>query len=283
MVNLTDLLTMLRRPWRASDPEPSAKEKRTAADTPLSESELTAALESVTQERAAAESAIVEAAGRREALLLQPGAEDSILQAGRDIDHGQLTLERLDAIEPNFQARLRVLRDDARRGRWIILRDAYVAAGHRHLHLAGALEAERASWEAAKALVLAEFPDAAKAVLPPWPLPPDGAVAAFPGRLDQLASTVHDPTPGPAFTFRSVENIADEAARTGHIPDGGQLFPELTLLLSREVAVKFPRPTRDAGGKFRDGGTELVLPGPAARAEVQAGRATYVEEDFACR
>ncbi len=285
---MSEILHLLRRPIAALKPSSEPNKSRKGAGpadplppVPVTEPELLTALNSVAAERAAAEDTITEASSRRERLLLDPTSDDLIFSAQRDLDGAQLKLERLDRIEPELHARLRAIRHAARRARWAQLRDDYIAGARRHAELAAALEASRGTWEAARDLVLAEYPGAS-AVLPAWPLPPVGAVAALPSALDRLAATGYDPDPAPAYIHRSVAAIAAEAANMGLDPQI-PTAPELTLLLSREVAVRFPRPTRDAGGTFRDGGTELILPGPAARAEVQAGRATYVEEDFACR
>ena len=286
MTVIAELLHLLRRPLAAAVPPEAGKLRRGApadppAPLPISETELVAAIERLAGERREFEDAITEAATRRERLLLDLDGDDAILAADRDLDRAQLGLERLDRIEPELHARLLAIRHAARRARWAQLRDDYIAGARRHAELAAALEASRGTWETARDVVLAEYPDAS-AVLPAWPLPPVGAVAAFPSALDRLAATAYDPDPAPAYIHRSVAAIAAEAASMGLEPQI-PTAPEMALLLSREVAVRFPRPTRDASGEFRDGGTELILPGPAARAEVQAGRANYVEENSACR
>ncbi len=213
----SDLLTLLRRPLpQPGDAPPAARGKRQAAepagdDVPLSEADLLAAIEAAAAERTRAEGVITEASSRREALLMQPDTDGAILDAGRDIDAAQLALERLDRIEPDLHARLRTLRHDARRARWLVARDRYI---QRVAGFAAALDefdaVHRPVLEAARAELLAEFPDAAEKyvsgdaprhpsqyVMPPPPLPPPGAAEAYRHGLERMGTLLHDPDPAP--------------------------------------------------------------------------------------
>lgn len=110
MAAIHDLLKLLKRPT-----EPAAIELRgpgrpkhqpPANEMPVTETEITAALQTLLMERAQAEAAIEAAGARRDQLLLVDGSDGDLLAIGQEIDTANLHLERLDRIEQELRARL---------------------------------------------------------------------------------------------------------------------------------------------------------------------------------
>jgi len=119
----------------------------------------------------------------------------------------------------------------------------------------------------------------ALACVAPFPLPPPGAVARFPEELDKLARTMpadaqHRPQP----LLRSLADLVQQAHETGTIPDAGGLQPDLERLLAGQAKVRFLGFVRDGSGTMRQPDEIVMLSGADARAEVQAGRAEYLED-----
>lgn len=85
-----------------------------AAESMKTISAVEAALKAMTEERAAAQSAIAANQKKRAELLLADSSDDQIAELERSSDAHRLTLERAEAIEPKLLARLRNLRTEAR-------------------------------------------------------------------------------------------------------------------------------------------------------------------------
>lgn len=110
MTFVGDILGLLKRPTEAAPIELRGpgrpKHQPTAAETPVTESEIIEALQNLLAERAEAEAVIATAGAKRDDLLLTAGTDDALLAIGRDIDALNLHLERLDRIEQELRSRL---------------------------------------------------------------------------------------------------------------------------------------------------------------------------------
>lgn len=282
----TDLLTLVRRPNTPPSPVSRTGKNRVEPTPapPVTAPELIAALASLEAERRAAEDAGIEAAGRREKLLLSPDADEAIHQAGRDLANAELLVERLDALEPHLRRQLQDIQNAKRAERWLQLRDEYVAAGERHLaYLRDFETSQRAARDAARASLLLEFPASVVQMEygAPAPFVPDfllllpNVVDQFAASLDHLRGKVFDPAGRPTPPYVMLPAAIAEVLRTGAIPTNPG--PELLRAMGVEVRVQFIAAIRDGQGIARGAGEVAILTGELANDEIAGGRARRLE------
>ncbi len=102
---VADFLALLR-PRRSGVPASPAGEAAPAPKPPASATELVDALQRLRSERAAAEHSVLQAARRRDELLLDPGSDAAIHQLDSEVDAAHLLIERLNRLEPELQREL---------------------------------------------------------------------------------------------------------------------------------------------------------------------------------
>ena len=288
MSAFTDVLALLRRPTAAPAPAPRGGKSRTEPPLPPlqppTEAELVDALGRLESERRAAEDAAIEAANRRERLLLEPSEDEAIHAAGRDLDGAELLIERLDKLEPGLRRRLQDVRDAARAARWIELRDIYVAAAERHLAFLRQYEATQ--WplrEAAIRPLMAEFPASVMQLhndpspfMADFLLPVAGIIDQFEASLERARGMHFNPSGSAPTPFIMVADLIEEAKRTGRIPDNA--MPEIRRAMGVETRIRFIKATRDGQDVARTAGDVATFSPELASEEIESGRAVRMEE-----
>lgn len=280
-----DMLALLKRPTVPPLPAPRGGKGR-AEPLPLqpaTEAELVEALARLETERRVAEDAAIAAANLRERLLLEPGEDEGIFAAGRDLDAAELLIERLDKLEPGLRRRLQDIRDAGHAARWIELRDAYVAAAEQHL--AFLREYEATQWplrEAAVRPLMAEFPASITQLhnypppfVPDFLLPVAGIIDRFEASLERVRGIQFDPAGRATPPYVMVGDLIDEAKRTGIIPENA--LPDIRRAMGLETRIRFITATRDAQDVARAAGDVAILPVEMAAQEIEAGRAVRME------
>jgi hypothetical protein len=237
--------------------------------------EAEASLAEMEKERAEALAVINTAGDRREALFMEPGSDDEILELGAQIDRANLTLERLDRVEPDMRRRLGEIKFHERGARWIEARDAAAAAAAQHVAAIEAYQSAIDAWRVTYNAVVAEFPTATE-ILPLLPGLVRGQTtfAAQIERLRTLEIQIAAPDPG---LLTSLANAIEYAQQTGRVPEGmpGDWVPEIERAISGETRIKCLVAILDSEGRTVAKGTKIVLPYEIAAAHVWSGRAVY--------
>ena len=253
--------------------------------TPETEAELAAALAQLDRDRAALREQLATMPAQELALLEQDASDGALSALDARKRRTRHQLDRLDIRERELLDRLTGLRDRARLAAWDRFTAHYcdlggrlVEAGHevlaRHAELAALMsEAGRAGL----GTMLGQG----------FPRPPElinrFALDQFPRSLAGLSRVRPQMSTPPVLCnvrmlklwtmYRAGDQAGFPAAQAHHLVEAGVAEWTDPLHIPRD-------PRRDKAPIV--GATELELQGAAARAEVQAGRASYVE-DFACR
>ncbi len=227
-------------------------------------------------ERAAATHTIATAGERREALFLKPDSDTELLAIGSEIDRANLSLERLDHVQPALEHRLGEIKFYERGDRWEAYRDA---VADRLAEFTGA-EADYhrvfEKWASIYDEVTAEWPDAAD-ILPR--LPRMEHLPDFAGQLDVFRKRVIVLARPAPPTISSMQDFIDAARATGSVHE---LCPldwraEVERACSPQVAVKLVAGFMDSHGATHDKGAVLQLDYEEATKHVASGRAIYLD------
>jgi hypothetical protein len=268
---------ILRRPATADTPPPGKTRGKPPAAPQWSalRAEVEAALDELAHERAEAEHVIAMAGEKRETLFMQPGSDDEIIGLGAAIDRANLTLERLDRLEPDMRRRLGEIKFHERGARWIEARDAAAAAAAQHVAAIEAYQNAIDAWRVTYNAVVAEFPTATE-ILPLMPglIRGQTTFAAQIERLRTLEIQIAAPDPG---LLTSLAHVIEYAQQTGCVPEGmpGDWVPEIERAISGETRIKCLVAILDSEGRTVAKGAKITLPYEKAAAHVRSGRAVY--------
>lgn len=136
--SLNSLFALISRPAAAPialDGPGRPKADIPADQLPPSEAELTEGLEAAYSQRQAARITLESAASRREALLAEPDSDAALDQLDLEITVASRTLERLDAIEDELRAKIRIVRDRTATDAFIPFQTEYSVALEHFLNI----------------------------------------------------------------------------------------------------------------------------------------------------
>ena len=272
-------LKLLRRPVApAADPQPRRKNGTVRDDDPVNEPELTEALAQLQAERQTAEATLSGAAERREGLLLQPESDEEIFRLARQIDSANLTLERLDRIEPDLRQRLGEVRFHARGARWVTDRDAAAAAFTGFTEAIEQYERARREWAGVFNALAEKWPTAPE-IAPRMPAL-TATSSGYAAELERFQNVVIMLAPPPQQQgLHSLAGAIDYARKFGHAPEAipPDWLEEIERAIANATNVQTLVGTLDSEGRPVAKGSVITMSYDDAARAVTSGRARYCD------
>jgi hypothetical protein len=184
------------------------------------------ALDRLAKERAVAREAIAQVQEKRQGLLLSDAAADDIVALDRETAEHRLTLERLDAVEPELLGRLHDVLDAARRELLATLRARYADAAGEYLGQARiAFEKFQAALDVRREAIRMGFGSEIAALLAPIPAVTERSCFVSVDVLDRFEASLARGAsmPGPAPKPRPIFGKKElAAAAAGGAPNDGR-------------------------------------------------------------
>jgi hypothetical protein len=273
---LETALTLLRRPVE-TEGEPPGRRKAPGPTDPLTEADLTEVLSRLIRERVEAETTLAGAADQREALLMTPGSDDQIFQLAAAIDRANLTLERLDRLEPDLRERLGQVKYYNRGARWVADRDRAAAGFEQFITAIKAYETARSQWAQAWNGLLEKWPTAGDIM--PWMPKLDGSSGAYAGDVEIFRNRVIVLSEPPRAAYHTLAQAIDYARKFGHAPDGlpGDWVAECEMAIGDSVPVQILVSSLDGEARPLDKGAIVTMTYDDARRAVTNGRARFAD------
>ena len=275
---LDHALRLLRRPVdQAGEPAPQPQGTNDDA-APLTEAELNAALQQLADDREAAYAVLSGAADRRESLLMTPGTDDEIIGLEGEISRANLTLERLDRLEPDLKRRLGEVIYYNRGAKWIVDRDVAAAEFAKFVQAEDAYRKAREEWATVWNGLQAKWSTANEIM--PFMAKLVGRKTSFAEQLEDFRTRVivlREPERAPVH---SLAQAIDFTKQFGHPPEGvpPDWIAECQRAASGSATVRTLVATLDGEGRSVPKGTVIEMDYAGAEKAVHSGRAIFEEK-----
>lgn len=233
---IRDLLRPAPPPVKPQTPARRAGKAVAAVVMPAEEAtadDLAAVLEKIAERRTELERALGNAAADRDKAV-EADDIDALAMHGQNIDRALAEIELLDRREPQILSRLREIKGKEKAARYLVVRDAAIAAARAALPALQAAAEANEKWLAARAASLMEFPDAFDA-LPGFVSVTMADVEKFRADINRGQRIARHETPQPLV--KTARQLIDEARRAGLRPPPGPFNEDIERALKKHLTL----------------------------------------------